>query len=337
MEPSKDAGTEHRSEPLSEKPAEPDMQKMPFPGRMNIFCNGAIVMGSRNRWSLFTLGSIALPCVLFLVFILSTYVKRFSIWHLVFLMVLLMMGISMGLTASWSDPGVLPRQINPRSSLRMIGATDYGVEGTISRLVFHELNPDFLFGKEVIVDNEKIFLKYCGTCELFRPPRSSHCSCCDNCVLEFDHHCSWLNTCIGQRNYRYFVLFVTIMALICHIISIQLILLCVHLRRENGGFVRQMWSMITLLAYTCGVGSLLTVFTGYHYFLVSQSMTTSEQIKGTRVDAKELSATLPRERTSCVSTISRIMFGPLLPRMVPWHQYCSHIPSTFSDSDSDLS
>ena len=47
-------------------------------------------------------------------------------------------------------------------------------------------------------------LKYCETCEIFRPPRSSHCFTCNNCVLKYDHHCMWLGTCIGKRNYHYF-------------------------------------------------------------------------------------------------------------------------------------
>lgn len=47
----------------------------------------------------------------------------------------------------------------------------------------------------------------CPDCEIIRTSRSRHCSICNKCVERFDHHCPWINNCVGTRNHGNFMCF----------------------------------------------------------------------------------------------------------------------------------
>jgi hypothetical protein len=49
----------------------------------------------------------------------------------------------------------------------------------------------------------------CPDCEVIRTKRSRHCSICNKCVERFDHHCPWINNCVGTKNHGSFMLFLS--------------------------------------------------------------------------------------------------------------------------------
>jgi len=48
----------------------------------------------------------------------------------------------------------------------------------------------------------------CPECQVIRTERSRHCNICNRCVERFDHHCPWINNCVGTRNHGYFFIYI---------------------------------------------------------------------------------------------------------------------------------
>jgi hypothetical protein len=53
---------------------------------------------------------------------------------------------------------------------------------------------------------------YCRWCNCYKDYRMEHCRACNRCVRDFDHHCPWLNNCVGGANYNGFAASVALVA-----------------------------------------------------------------------------------------------------------------------------
>ena len=51
---------------------------------------------------------------------------------------------------------------------------------------------------------------YCHICKIWinKKKNTFHCTICDICIEEYDHHCIWTSKCIGDNNIHSFNIFV---------------------------------------------------------------------------------------------------------------------------------
>ncbi|XP_077599391.1 palmitoyltransferase ZDHHC18-B-like isoform X1 [Stigmatopora nigra] len=170
-----------------------------FPGKNRFFCDGRLMTAPQSGMLPLTLGLILVTSGLFFIFDCPFLVENLTGCIPAIGAILLGFVVFTLFQTTFSDPGILPR-----ATADEVVDVEKQIDNASSASCRSAPRT-----KEVLINQQVVKLKYCFTCKMFRPPRTSHCGLCDNCVERFDHHCPWVGNCVGKRNYRFFYAFIT--------------------------------------------------------------------------------------------------------------------------------
>ena len=174
-------------------------------GKNSTCCKGSCFINSEPGRCMLTIFMINVPVAvtLFLTFE-EIWIEGFSgtesnIWQLSVLVMLYLTAVSnyCMMATAMTDPGVVPARRWPEYVSKRYDQPKEKFDFYTSRLQVNQKVSPHVYQ-----------FTFCKTCQIFQPPRCNHCPICHVCTLEFDHHCHWLGTCIGVRNYRTFYWFV---------------------------------------------------------------------------------------------------------------------------------
>ena len=248
-------------------------------GNNEFYCNGKFMFGPKGlKKFLFLLLLITTQTILSLLFsIMTTSKKKILISLSFFLFIFYTITIISIIKISLSDPGYLLRN-------------EIYFKITTTKIEFKPIIKVVING---IIKN----LKFCETCFIYRPPRTSHCKYCNNCVIKFDHHCLWVGNCIGKENYFYFILFLFCFnTLNFYIIGISIfgIVKSIFLffnkfkNIDCPFFIKNKYVNLIIsfcnFSYCVGCSFLIVKLLIYHFKIIFMGITTYEHIKKTYLD-----------------------------------------------------
>ena len=131
----------------------------------------------------------------------------------------------------------------------------------------------------VISKSELLFNENCDFCNISNLPlRSHHCKKCGICVNKFDHHCSFINTCIGENNHLNFIFFLFFQT-ITLILALYGLFKTIHLffeNNKNSGYKDIPSSIFFLIAILLFYFVYCFILFFFHVYLVCTNQTTYE-------------------------------------------------------------
>lgn len=280
-----------------------------LPGKNTFCCDGRVMMARQKGVFYLTLFLIVGTCSLFFAFECPYLALHLSPAIPVFAVLLFLFVMAMLLRTSFSDPGVLPRALPEEASF-----IEMEIEAANGNVPAGQRPPPRI--RNVQINNQIVKLKYCYTCKIFRPPRASHCSICDNCVDRFDHHCPWVGNCVGKRNYRYFYLFTMSLSLLTiYIFTFDIV--HVVMRSVDKGFVSTLketpGTVLEVLVCFFTLWSVVGL-TGFHTYLISLNQTTNEDIKGSWSGKNRVQN--PYSHKNIIKNCCEVLCGPTYPSVL---------------------
>lgn len=119
--------------------------------------------------------------------------------------------------------------------------------------------------------------RYCTKCSVWKPDRSHHCSSSGKCILKMDHYCPWFSTCIGFYNYKFFIQFLSYVAIYCwflFIISARILYKFI----TQGLFEDEILSLnlVAVLILSFAFAIAVSVFAIFLIYLCCKNLTTIE-------------------------------------------------------------
>ena len=83
-----------------------------------------------------------------------------------------------------------------------------------SFFIINKSDPGFLEAEDNLtwlqmVENKVYISEYCPYCRVKKTSTVKHCHVCKKCVKGFDHHCNWIDNCVGEKNKFLFLFFVS--------------------------------------------------------------------------------------------------------------------------------